>query len=48
MTVGGETFDVTEPEISDAATASPLLSSHRRRAFQRFGTDKFFKFTLAK
>ena len=48
VTVGGETFDVTEPEIIDAATASPLLSPRRRRAFQRFGIDKVVKVILAK
>lgn len=47
VTVGGETFDVTEPEIIDAATASPLLSPRRRRAFQRFGIDRFVKVILA-
>ena len=48
MTVGGETFDVTAPEIIDAATAMPQLSPRHRRAFQRFGIDKFVKLKLAK
>ena len=46
VTVGGETFDVTEPEIIDAATASPLLSPRRRQAFQKFGIDRFVKVVL--
>jgi deazaflavin-dependent oxidoreductase (nitroreductase family) len=45
--VGGETFRVVEPEIIDAATAAPQLSPKRRRAFERFGIDKFVKVTLA-
>ena len=44
----GETFDVAEPEIIDAATAGPQLSPRRRRAFQRFGIDNFVKVELAK
>jgi hypothetical protein len=46
--VGGQTYDVAEPEILDAATAAPQLSPRRRRAFQRFGIDKFVKLKLAK
>jgi len=48
VTVGGETFDVIEPEIIDAATAVPQLSTRRRQVFQRFGIDKFVKVGLAK
>lgn len=48
ITVGGQTFDVTEPEVIDAATAGPQLSPRRRRAFQRFGIDTFLKVKLAK
>jgi deazaflavin-dependent oxidoreductase (nitroreductase family) len=48
VTVGGQTYDVAEPEIIDAATAGPQLSARRRRAFQRFGIDNFLKVRLAK
>jgi hypothetical protein len=48
ITVGGQTYDVTEPEIIDAATAGLQLSPRRRRAFQRFGIDNFLKVKLAK
>jgi deazaflavin-dependent oxidoreductase (nitroreductase family) len=48
ITVGGQTYDVVEPEIIDAATAGPQLSSRRRRTFQRFGIEEFVKFQLAK
>ena len=47
ITVGGQTYDVTEPEIIDAATAGPQLSPRRRRALERFGIDKFVKLKLA-
>jgi len=48
VTVSGQTYDVVEPEIIDAATASPQLSPRRRRAFARFGIDNFVKIKLAK
>jgi deazaflavin-dependent oxidoreductase (nitroreductase family) len=48
VTVAGETFDVTAPEIIDAATAMPQLSPRHRRAFQRFGIDNFVQLKLAK
>ena len=48
VTVSGQTYDVAEPEIIDAATAGPQLSPRRRRAFQRFGIDNFLKVKLAK
>jgi deazaflavin-dependent oxidoreductase (nitroreductase family) len=48
VTVAGETFDVTAPEIIDAATAMPQLSLRHRRAFQQFGIDNFVKLKLAK
>jgi undecaprenyl-diphosphatase len=43
----GCTYDVTAPEIIDAATAAPLLSPARRRQFQRFGIDRFVELRLA-
>jgi deazaflavin-dependent oxidoreductase (nitroreductase family) len=48
VTVGGETFDVTEPEIIHATTAAPQLSPRRRHAFQRLGIDNFVKVTMVK
>lgn len=43
----GHAYDVVEPEIIDAASAASQLSPRRRRAFQRFGIDKFVKLKLA-
>lgn len=48
VTVGGETFDVIQPEIIDAAAAAPQLSPRRRQVFHRFGIKSFVKLTLAK
>ena len=48
ITVGGQSYEVVEPEIIDAATAGLQLSSRRRRTFQRFGIDEYLKFQLAK
>ncbi|WP_123024424.1 PNPOx family protein [Mycolicibacterium stellerae] len=48
VTVNGQTYDVAEPEILDAATAAPQLSARRRRAFQRFHIDNYLKVKLAK
>jgi deazaflavin-dependent oxidoreductase (nitroreductase family) len=42
----GETHDVTEPEIIDAATALPLLSPKRRRTFERVGIAQYLKVKL--
>ncbi|MBP1820981.1 nitroreductase [Mycobacterium sp. OAE908] len=47
VTVDGESFDVVEPEIIDAAAALPQLSNWRRRAFARFRIDEFLKVKLA-
>ncbi|MCV7226304.1 nitroreductase family deazaflavin-dependent oxidoreductase [Mycolicibacterium komossense] len=33
----GETHDVTDPEVIDAATALPLLTPKRRRSYERIG-----------
>lgn len=48
VTVDGQTYDVAEPEIIDAATAAPKLSARRRRAFQRLHIDNYLKVKLAK
>lgn len=39
----GETYDVTEPELIDAATALPSLSPKRRKAFERLGITHYLK-----
>jgi len=48
VTVSGQTYDVAEPEIIDAATAGPQLSPRRRRVFERFGIDNFLKVKLTR
>jgi deazaflavin-dependent oxidoreductase (nitroreductase family) len=47
VTVSGQTYEVCNPEVIDAATAAPLLSPHRRRMFARFGIANYVKVTLA-
>jgi len=37
----GETYDVTEPEVIDAATALPRLSPKQRKAFERLGIAQY-------
>lgn len=37
----GETYDVTEPEVIDAAAALPSLSPNRRRRFERMGIAQY-------
>jgi deazaflavin-dependent oxidoreductase (nitroreductase family) len=43
----GETHDVAEPEVIDAATALPMLSSRRRRTFERMGIAQYLSVKLA-
>jgi deazaflavin-dependent oxidoreductase (nitroreductase family) len=43
----GETYDVTEPEVIDAATALPRLSPRRRRTFERLGIAQYLEVKLA-
>jgi deazaflavin-dependent oxidoreductase (nitroreductase family) len=43
----GETHDVTEPEVIDAAAALPMLSPKRQRTFERIGIAQYLKVTLA-
>jgi hypothetical protein len=43
--IKGETYDVTEPEVIDAATALPELSPQRRKAFGRLGITQYLKLT---
>ncbi|MFC3777690.1 nitroreductase [Mycolicibacterium holsaticum] len=47
LTVRGDTFDVIEPTIVDAATAAPQLSQRRREAWQRLGIDSYLKVKIA-
>ncbi|MEV3964770.1 nitroreductase family deazaflavin-dependent oxidoreductase [Nocardia sp. NPDC050193] len=47
VSAGGETRDVTEPEVIDAATALPMLSPKRRRAFERIGIAHYLRVKLA-
>jgi deazaflavin-dependent oxidoreductase (nitroreductase family) len=47
LSANGETHDVTEPEVIDAATASPSLSPKRRRTFERIGIAQYLKVKLA-
>ncbi len=45
--VSGQTYDVVEPGIIDAASAAPQLSARRRCVFQRFGIANYVKLKLA-
>jgi deazaflavin-dependent oxidoreductase (nitroreductase family) len=48
VTVDGETHDVADPEIIDAASAAPMLSERRRREFARVGIGQYVKLRRAK
>ena len=43
LNANGETYDVTEPEVIDAATALPALAPKRRRNFERVGIPHYLK-----
>jgi deazaflavin-dependent oxidoreductase (nitroreductase family) len=45
--VKGETYEVIEPQIIDAATALAQLPSSRRRTAQWFGIDNYVKLEFA-
>ncbi len=47
LTAEGETHDVTDPEVIDAATALPMLTQKRRRSWERVGVPHYLKVTLA-
>jgi deazaflavin-dependent oxidoreductase (nitroreductase family) len=47
VSANGETHDVTEPEVIDAATALPMLSPRRRRTFERMGITQYLRVKLA-
>ena len=43
VTVDGETHDVAEPEVIDAASAAPMLSERHRREFARVGIGHYVR-----
>jgi hypothetical protein len=43
----GDTHDVTEPEVIDAATALPMPAPRRRRSFERIGITQYLKVKTA-
>jgi deazaflavin-dependent oxidoreductase (nitroreductase family) len=47
ITVDGESHDVAEPELIDAATALPMLSPNRRKTFERVGIAQYLRVKLA-
>ncbi|WP_345495981.1 nitroreductase family deazaflavin-dependent oxidoreductase [Nocardia callitridis] len=47
LSVEGETFDVTAPEVIDAHAASPLLPPKRQRTFERLGIPHYLRVKLA-
>lgn len=46
-TVHGQTYDVTEPVVIDAATAESQLSAPHRFVYHRSHVDEYVKFVLA-
>ena len=46
ITVGGSSFDVTNPRIIGAEEAAQQLSSRHSRAFKRFGITDYAKFDV--
>lgn len=44
---GGQTYQVVHPVVIDAEAAASQLSPRRRRAFQRFGIERYLKIELA-
>lgn len=45
--VNGQTYNVIEPKVVDAATAAPLLSARRRRLYDRFAVHNYLRLRLA-
>lgn len=39
----GQSYDVVQPEVIDAAAALPMLSARRRRTFQGVGVEHYLK-----
>ncbi|MEO3756929.1 nitroreductase/quinone reductase family protein [Mycobacterium sp. B14F4] len=48
VTTNGRDYDVAEPQILDAQTASSQLPSGHARAFERFGVERFLKVSAAR
>lgn len=48
VTFQGRDYDVDEPELLDAQTASAQLPGKRARAFERFGVEQFLKVSAAR
>ena len=46
--VSGQTHEVVHPKIIDAKAAATQLSAKRRRAFQRFGIERYMQIELAR
>ena len=47
LTTEGDTHDVTDPELIDAATAMPMLTPSRRRSWERVGVPHYLTVKLA-
>ena len=47
VTTQGQTYEVVEPEIIDAAAALPVLTPTRRRVWQRVGIEQYVRLKLA-
>jgi hypothetical protein len=47
VSADGETHDVAEPEVIDAATPLPMLSPKQRRTFERVGIAEYPGLTTA-
>lgn len=45
VTVHGETFDVTDPQIVGPTIAATRMPAHRARGFRRLGIETFAMFT---
>jgi deazaflavin-dependent oxidoreductase (nitroreductase family) len=43
----GQSYDVVQPEVVDAAAALPMLSAQRRRRLQRAGVEHYLTVKLA-
>jgi hypothetical protein len=39
----GESYDVVQPEVIDAMTALPVLSTQRQRTFERIGIEHYLR-----
>lgn len=46
LRANGQTYDVVDPKIVDAAAAAPQLPTRHRRSFERFGVQDYLKLSL--